>query len=272
MATINQVKAYWQKHPLCSYELSKPGEKDFFDNLDRLKREDAERFSLDYWEFDRFQNKPVLDVGCGPGWLTVNYASNGAKVWAMDLTLRAASLTHAFLAQKGLWAQVIEGNAEKLPFKDNAFDLVVSSGVLHHTPDFSGAIKELHRVLKPGGQAKITLYHKGILHAPLVFLMVRCLMLLFKIRHPGSNLAKEAKNSDDFIRRYDGAKNPVGIGKSRREWGGILKQAGFAVKDSRLHFFPKRFIPFKKMIPDFAHYILDRCLGTMVYFDLHKPA
>jgi SAM-dependent methyltransferase len=51
------------------------------------------------------------------------------------------------------------GDAENLPFASNSFDLVYSWGVLHHTPDTEGAIAEVRRVLKPGGQARVMLYH-----------------------------------------------------------------------------------------------------------------
>lgn len=272
MAGIEEVKQYWEKHPLYGYELENIGSKEFFDNIDRIKREDVERFALKYWEFDKFRDRLVSDIGCGPGWLTVNYASNGARVYAIDLTSRAVSLTTEFLRYYGLRANVGEGNAEDLVFKDNFFDLVVASGVLHHTPDIFRAMKEVYRVLKPGGKAKLTLYYKGILHKKLIFTIVRIVMGFLRIKHPGVNLSKEARDIDDFIRQYDGINNPIGIGKTHKEWGDMLKQAGFIINSHQLHFFPRRFIPFKKVIPRFIHWLLDKYLGTMVYFDLHKPA
>ena len=47
---------------------------------------------------------------------------------------------------------VIEGDAERLPFEDASFDRVSSNGVLHHTPDMSAALREIRRVLRPGGR------------------------------------------------------------------------------------------------------------------------
>ena len=46
-------------------------------------------------------------------------------------------------------------------FADESFDVAYSNGVLHHTPDTAGAVREIHRVLKPGGQARVMLYHRG---------------------------------------------------------------------------------------------------------------
>ena len=48
-----------------------------------------------------------------------------------------------------------------MPFADDSFDVVYSNGVLHHTPDTAGAVREIHRVLRPGGQARVMLYHRG---------------------------------------------------------------------------------------------------------------
>lgn len=270
VVTIDKIKQYWQEHPLYGYELKDIGTEDFFNELEKIKRGDVERFSTGYWGFDRFKDKLVLDVGCGPGWLTVNYAINGAKVYAVDLTPMAVSLTKDFLRYKGVSANVSEGNAEGLIFKDNFFNLIVASGVLHHTRDIFGAMKEVYRVLKPGGEAKITLYRKGILHHKIIFGFLRFVMGILGIRHPGADLSHEARDVNDFIRQYDGVDNPVGIGKTCKEWSKMLRQAGFVISGYELHFFPKRFMPFSRLIPDFIHYLLDKYLGTMIYFNLTK--
>ena len=52
-------------------------------------------------------------------------------------------------------------DCERLPFVDESFDVSYSNGVLHHTPDTAGAVREIHRVLRPGGQARVMLYHRG---------------------------------------------------------------------------------------------------------------
>jgi len=52
-------------------------------------------------------------------------------------------------------------DAENLPFIGNSFDAVYSWGVIHHSPDTSKAVEEIYRVLKPGGIAKIMIYHKN---------------------------------------------------------------------------------------------------------------
>lgn len=273
MATIQEVKQYWQENPLLSFELNNIGSAEFFKEFNRIKREDIERFALAYWEFDVFRNKKVLEVGCGPGWLTTHYALAGADVYAIDLTPRAVKLTQNHLQYKNTSAHIQEASAEELPFKENTFDLVVASGVLHHTPNTSKAIRECFRVTKPNAQTKITLYRKGIPHAnEFLFNFTKLVMKWLKIKHPGSDMARTAKTIDDFIRYYDGELNPHGIAKTTKEWAMILKNEGFLITKQETHFFPKRFLPFHKFVPTPLHYLLDRFLGTMVYFDLTKPS
>ncbi len=270
MADIEDVRRYWNAHPLLSHELGEPGTPAFFAALDRIKRGDSERYALPYWAFDKFPGKRVLDVGCGPGWLTVQYAKGGAIVDAVDLTPRAVEITRAHLASCGLTANVRTANAEALPFADGSFDLVISSGVLHHTPDTFKAFRECRRVLKPGGIAKITLYRKGIAHNRFTFMFTRRLMRLAGMKHPGADPARDARDVDDFIRQYDGTGNPIGIAKSNADWAAMLERAGFEVESAEVHFFPRRFLPFARFVPDAVHRLLDALTGTMVYFDLTK--
>ena len=268
---IGNVRSYWEASPLYGFELGEPGTPEFFEALDRIKREDVERFSLDYWAFDAFPGKQVLDVGCGPGWVTVQYAAGGADVTSVDLTDRAVGLTRQQLDQRCLSAKVRQANAEELPFDEESFDLVVSSGVLHHTPDTDKAFRECFRVLKRGGTAKITLYRLGLLHGPVVFPLTQRLMRLLSVKHPGADMAREADTVDEFVRQYDGKDNPVGIAETDAQWARRLEGVGFRVLGHEVHFFPKRFVPMGRYLPRFVHHGLDRAVGTMVYFELAKP-
>jgi SAM-dependent methyltransferase len=268
---VKAVQSYWESNPLLSHEFDEPGSPKFFDELDRVKREDIERFALKYWDFNGWRDKSVLDIGCGPGWVTVRYAAGGAKVTSVDLTNAAVDLCKKHLVYRGLTADVRQANAEELPFPDNHFDMVFSSGVLHHTPDTQKSFRESIRVLKPGGVAKITLYRLGILHSPAVFGVTRGVMKVLGVKHPGADLGREATSVADFIRQYDGKDNPIGIAKSDKDWAKDLQAVGYRVRGWESHFFPKRFIPTGKIVPSFVHHALDRGVGTMVYFQLTKP-
>lgn len=106
----------------------------------------------------------VLDVGCGQGVDICEYAQAGARVTGIDLTPRHVELARAHLDQLGLTGTVVESDAEHMPFPDGTFDRVSSTGVLHHTPDMPAALREILRVLRPGGTATVIVYNRNSWH------------------------------------------------------------------------------------------------------------
>ena len=81
----------------------------------------------------------------------------------IDLSRRAIEHARRRLALLGLESLLLVADAECLPFADSAFDLVYSWGVIHHSPDTAAAVAEIHRVLRPGGTARIMIYHRASL-------------------------------------------------------------------------------------------------------------
>jgi len=120
--SIGEVKSYWEKYPLLSHELGDTDPHEYWRLLDLVKRSDIDRFTGPFWDFGSCRNKQLLDIGCGPGWLTVNYALAGAHVTAVDLTMSAIGITESVLTARSLDAAVYVGDAEQLPFSDACFD------------------------------------------------------------------------------------------------------------------------------------------------------
>jgi len=125
----------------------------------------AERYRLEsciepFADFEAAKGKKVLEIGVGLGADHQRFAAAGADLYGIDLTERAIEHTHRRLLLFGLSSTLAVGDAESLDFPDQNFDLVYSWGVLHHSPDSPKAIAEVYRVLKPGGQAKVMIYHK----------------------------------------------------------------------------------------------------------------
>jgi len=105
----------------------------------------------------RCRRGDLLDIGTGPGWLLLKLhaASPSLHITGMDASPAMVTAARQNVSAAGL-ANVIkveQGYANRLPCADESFDIVVSTGSIHHWKDPLSGINEVHRVLKPGGQA-----------------------------------------------------------------------------------------------------------------------
>ena len=115
--------------------------------------------------FERFEGRivlealaglDVLDLGCGYGGRTLFYAAVGRarSMVGLEINPRMATLGRAAAARLASKSTVafVGGRAERQPFDDGQFDLIVSYDVLEHVDDVAAALSECHRVLRPGGR------------------------------------------------------------------------------------------------------------------------
>jgi SAM-dependent methyltransferase len=153
------VRQHWQSEPCESrFGDGTADRRSFFEEIDRARYEHSP-FIPDFARFAEANGKRVLEVGLGSGSDFMRWARSGARLWGRDLTEASIALVRERLALEGLAADVGVGDVEALEFQDGFFDLVYSYGVIHHTPDTPRAVAEIHRVLKPGGAARIMIYH-----------------------------------------------------------------------------------------------------------------
>jgi SAM-dependent methyltransferase len=98
----------------------------------------------------------VLDLGCGAGFdafVAAQLVGPGGRVVGVDLSPEMLAVARAALAEAGFpQVEFSEGTVEVLPFPDTSFDVALSNGVLNLVPDKPAALREIFRVLRPGGR------------------------------------------------------------------------------------------------------------------------
>lgn len=154
-----QVHDFWNEAS-CGEDLYLAGlDRDAYEAHAR-KRYELEPYILEFAGFESAHAIRILEIGVGLGADHQRYAEAGADLYGIDLTERAIEHTQRRLTASGLSSQLALGDAERLNFGNEYFDRVYSWGVLHHSPDTSKAVAEVHRVLKKHGLARVMIYNK----------------------------------------------------------------------------------------------------------------
>jgi SAM-dependent methyltransferase len=259
-----RVRDFWQANPCgTKFADAPPGTRAFFERVE------AHRYEKE-WHipaaagFASSRGLRVLEIGCGLGTDGARFARAGADYTGVDLTDAAVSLARRNFELQGLPGEFRAADAENLDFADATFDLVYSHGVLHHTPDAARAVREVRRVLKPGGRAVVMLYHRdsynyrvniSVLRRAGARLLhsesgLRLAHLLTK--EPVESLREHAARIKDdqhsylspgefLSRNTDGAGNPLTRVYSRGEARALFKD--FAEVSLATHFLNKRWLP-----------------------------
>lgn len=136
--SINRVKDYWNQRP-CNirHSVAEIGTKEYFDQVEARKYFVEPHIPL-FADFEKWRGKKVLEIGCGIGTDTINFARAGAEVTAVDLSAKSIELARKRAEVFGFSDKITfqEANAERLSdyIKPQKFDLVYSFGVIHHSP------------------------------------------------------------------------------------------------------------------------------------------
>lgn len=152
------VKEFWDRRP-CNIRHSdkEVGTKEYFDEVTKRKYF-VESHIKPFADFEAYRGKDVLEVGCGIGTAAQSFIEHGARYTGIDVSPSSIELAKKRLGVYGLEGDVFEGDIQTLVIPDKKFDLVYSFGVLHHIEDLDSALKNIHAMLKPGGQFKLMMY------------------------------------------------------------------------------------------------------------------
>lgn len=179
METIQAGNKSWWTTNTMSYDWNDPVSGKFsprwFDEIDTRFIHCARLFATDHQPFDRLipfeelAGKRVLEIGCGMGFHSELLVRAGANLSSIDLSPTSVEATKKRFALKGLKGEIRQADAEDIPFESDSFDFVWSWGVIDHSSRTARIVREIARVLKPDGECRVMVYHRGGTIVPIVY-------------------------------------------------------------------------------------------------------
>ncbi len=229
--SVEDVRRYWDARP-CNIQHSRKavGSKEYFDEVEARKYF-VEPHIPGFTEFDRWTGKRVLEVGCGIGTDSINFARAGAQLTAVDLSTESLNLARQRAEAMGVADQIefVQANAEELTSAvSGEYDLVYSFGVVHHTPHPERAIEQIHALVAPGGTLKLMVYHR------------RSWKVFWIVVTQGRG---RFWKTGELVATHSEAQTgcPVTFSYTRRSGRQLVERCGFRVTDVRVdHVFPYR--------------------------------
>jgi 2-polyprenyl-3-methyl-5-hydroxy-6-metoxy-1,4-benzoquinol methylase len=230
--SIADVQRYWDARPCNIRHSTKPvGSKEYFDEVEARKYF-VEPHIPGFAEFDRWSGKRVLEVGCGIGTDSINFARAGAELTAVELSSESLRIAEERADVMGVADRIrfVQANAEELTstVTDGPYDLVYSFGVIHHTPHPQQALAEMRALAAPGGTLKLMIYHR------------RSWKVFSVVAAQGHG---RFWKTDELVAEHSEAQTgcPVTFSYTRREARELVERSGFEVQDLSVdHVFPYR--------------------------------
>ena len=235
--STEDVKKFWDQRPCnIKHSPSEIGTKQYFDEVEARKYF-VEPHIPKFAEFEKWKGKKVLEIGCGIGTDTINFARAGAIVTAIEISQKTLDIAIQRAKVYGLQERIkfYCGNAEELSsfVPAEPYDLIYSFGVIHHTPHPEKIIDQLKHYIHSGSTIKLMVYHRYSWKV-LWILLTYGKGAFWKL--------------DKLIAKYSEAQTgcPVTYAYSRKDISNLLK--GFRIISTEIeHIFPYK-------IPDYVKY------------------
>lgn len=236
---VDRVKSFWDNSP-CNIRHSpkSAGTREYFDEVEARKYF-VERHIPHFAGFREWQGKKVLEIGCGIGTDTINFARHGASVTAVELSERSLEIARRRSQVYGLQDRIrfYQGDAERLSefVPVEPYDLIYSFGVIHHTPNPGRVIAQMRRYAHPRTRVRIMVYNRY---------SWKVLWILFTYGKGKLWCLGE------LVARYSEAQTgcPVTYTFTKKELTRMFASYGFDIKEMAIH----HIFPYK--IPEYVKY------------------
>lgn len=275
---------WWENHPM-RYDFTESVEveeftPEFYREVDRRFFSDAAPY-LPYRkipfdtliDFDSLPQQDVLEIGVGMGSHAQLLASRARTFAGIDLTEYAVKSTTARMKVFGLdtpQIKIIRMDAEELQFPDASFDFIWSWGVIHHSSNTRQILREMHRVLRPGGKATTMVYHRNFWNYYIYSGFFGGVVKRHLLRSRSLHEVRQAEIDGAIARFY-----------TVPEWRSLVSEF-FTVEDVRIMGSKSELIPLPagglknaamRALPDAAgRFFTNGCgLGTFLVSTLRKP-
>jgi SAM-dependent methyltransferase len=276
----NANRSWWESHPMrYDWKNGIPYEefsKEFYTEIDRRFFSAVELYApckkipFDWLiDFDSLRTKDVLEIGVGNGSHAQLLAEHAKSFTGIDLTEYAVKSTAERMRVFGLGGTVLRMDAEQMQFPDSSFDLIWTWGVIHHSANTRKILEEMRRVLRPGGEALVMVYHRTFWEYYVQGAILAILSGHFK---PAALHASIQRRTDGAIARY----------YKRSEWEQLVSDL-FVVGDVRVYGKKTELVPLPAgklkdllvgMVPNsFSRFLTNKCRwGSFLVTRLRKEA